>query len=150
MENPNAQATASNIKSSSSGMTIGSLIVNSMIGTMALSWFALIPHNIYLSLTEKYRTLWITDVLVGKKSISQLMSEFGSEHVLSIVMMLFLFMLNYYVVQQAKMLIDGDEDCMNPHNMDKLSAFLRIFIATSIHVVMWYYMTTTKYAHFFM
>lgn len=132
------------------GMALGSFVIKGMIGIQIVSWVALLPHNIYISMTEKYRTPWFTDILVGKKSISQLMSEFGSEHILSIVMMLFFGYLNYYVVQQAKMLLDGDEDCMNPHNMDKLSAFLRIFIATSIHVGLWYYMATTKYAHFFM
>ncbi|WP_133160456.1 hypothetical protein [Vibrio splendidus] len=62
----------------------------------------------------------LTDLLVGKKSVSQTMSDFGSEEFLSTAMLLFFVMLNYYIVQQAKMLLDGDEDCMNPHNMDLL------------------------------
>ncbi|WP_146162310.1 hypothetical protein [Vibrio splendidus] len=62
----------------------------------------------------------LTDLLVGNKSVSQTMSDFGSEEFLSTAMLLFFVMLNYYIVQQAKMLLDGDEDCMNPHNMDLL------------------------------
>ncbi|MDH5905828.1 hypothetical protein L8S00_20805 [Vibrio splendidus] len=135
------------INTASQGMTLGSIVIKGMIGIQIASWISVLLHNIYNSLTVKYNTLWLTDLLVGKKSVSQTMSDFGSEEFLSTAMLLFFVMLNYYIVQQAKMLLDGDEDCMNPHNMDLLSAFLRIFIMTAIHVALWHYMFTTTYAH---
>ncbi|MEZ8292217.1 hypothetical protein AB6D11_00025 [Vibrio splendidus] len=54
---------------------------------------------------------------------------------------------SFYVVYQAKLLLDGYEDCLNPYNMDKSSAMLRIVIATAIHIGIWSYMFTTTYAH---
>lgn len=145
MESKNTQATEQNTEIAPQaieqdteitpkGMSVGSFVVKTMIWLMIASWFALIPWNFYIYSGVAYESPWFVNFFYGDATLS----DFGWSQFKSLVPYVGLMMLNLGIVYNAKLFLDGYGDILEPHNMDKLSAFLKIAFCLAIHIFCWY------------